>query len=141
MMRTESRTENPPFCSLNQHWVTPPQTKSSAWRHPRFHSLPPLASPAPTASPQNAQTRQEMQTGEVSAQHQAPVWGGQSPCLLWRVQACICCLRDQAPWLRTNSAVLCSVGTRDGGDWCEQPGPTYGGEQNSSPPCLARFIF
>lgn len=143
MMRAENRTENPSFCSLNQHWVTPPQTKSRAWWHPRSHSLAPLQAQLPLCrrSHRSAQARQEMQTGEASAQHQAPIWGGQAPRLLWRGLVCICHLRDQAPWLRTSGVMLCSVGTRDGGDWCEQPGPTYGGEQNSSPSCLAWFIF
>lgn len=62
MMTAESRTENPPFCSLNQHWLAAPQTKSSAGWYSHSHSLPPLQTwlALYRGSHQSAQARQGM---------------------------------------------------------------------------------
>lgn len=134
MMTAESRTENPTFCCLNQHWLPALQTKSSAGWHLYAHSLPPLQTwlALYRGSHQSMQAGQEMLTvGMLLPSITYQLGEGQASQFLWRAYACVFHFRDQDLQLRTSTA------------WGDgQSGPACGkNKQLNLLPCLVHFLL
>lgn len=150
MMRAESRTENPPFCSLNHYRVILLQTKSSAWwhtttptthhpPHPPFPQPVPLSNRAPSLqglASKHADKARYANYGDAPAQHQVPIGRTGLPVRSGGRRLVFAILGTEPLSQGLNGAELCSIGAGDGGDWCEQRGPTCGENKTAQPPAL-----